>query len=248
MRLAVSGTYSSGKTTTSTALALLTGIPQAHAKTMREILPEAIPGKRLEDCTTAQLVQLGIRRFVDRAVHESHLGAGFISDGSSLHEWAYGKVRVRVGIHPDDSALLSAAMPPGELEFFEDVIDNMGVAMKQHAQRSYDAFAHLPIEFPLVADGHRPVSERFRALTDRLLRDTLDELRIPYHVVGGSLEERLDAIAKLFDLPRLMPVEEAAQRAVAALKLVDTADELARAGNERACAAAHCPSAIDQQR
>jgi hypothetical protein len=228
MRLAVSGTYSSGKTTTSTALAILTGIPQAHAKTMREILPEAVPGKRLEDCSTAQLVQLGMRRFVDRAVHESHLGAHFISDGSSLHEWAYGKVRVQVGIHPDDAALVPAAVPSAELEFFEDVIDNMGVAMKQHAQRSYDAFAHLPIEFPLVADGHRPVSERFRALTDQLIRDTLDELAIPYHVVGGTFVERLDAIADLFDLPRQMPVEQAAERALAAVKQLDTSDEIDR--------------------
>ena len=228
MRLAVSGTYSSGKTTTSTALAILTGIPQARAKTMREILPDAIPGKRLEDCTPAQLVQLGMRRFVDRAVHESHLGSHFISDGSSLHEWAYGKVRVLVGIRPDDSALVPAVVRSVELEFFEDVIDNMGVAMKQHAQRSYDAFAHLPIEFPLVADGHRPVSERFRALTDRLIRDTLDELRIPYRVVGGSLEERLDALTRIFDLPRLMPVEDAAQRALTVVRLLDKADEMAR--------------------
>ena len=228
MRLAVSGTYSSGKTTTSVALAFLTGIPRTHAKTMREILPEAVPGKRLEECTPAELVQLCVRRFVDRAVYESRLGSEFISDGSSLHEWSYGKVRARVGIHPDDSGPAAPGLRPGELVFFEDVIDSMGVAMKQYAKRSYDAFAHLPIEFPLVADGHRPLSERFRALTDELIRDTLDELRIPYHVVGGTLVERLDTIARIFDLPGRMPVEEAAERAVAEVQRMDTADELAR--------------------
>jgi adenylate kinase family enzyme len=228
MRLAVSGTYSSGKTTTSIALAHLTGIPHASAKTMREILPEAIPGKRLEECTTAQLIQLGIRRFVDRAVHESRLGAAFISDGSSLHEWAYGKIRVQVGIHPDDGPLPPVRLRSGELDFFEDVIDNMGAAMKQHAQRSYDAFVHLPIEFPLVADGHRPVSERFRALTDRLIRATLDELRIPYHVVGGTLTERLEAIVELFGLPRRMPVGRAVERADEQIKQLSAADEIDR--------------------
>lgn len=45
MNLAISGTYSSGKTTTTLALAYLTGIPRTHAKTMREILPDALPGK-----------------------------------------------------------------------------------------------------------------------------------------------------------------------------------------------------------
>ena len=48
MKLAISGTYSTGKTTTTLALAFYTGLPRTHAKTMREILPIALPGKRLD--------------------------------------------------------------------------------------------------------------------------------------------------------------------------------------------------------
>ncbi|MDF2846706.1 MAG: family ATPase, partial [Oerskovia sp.] len=50
MRLAISGTYSSGKTFTTIALAHLTGIPRSAAKTMRELLPISVPGKTLEEC------------------------------------------------------------------------------------------------------------------------------------------------------------------------------------------------------
>ena len=71
MRLAISGTYCTGKTTTSIALAHLTGIPRTHAKTMREILPEAFPGKTLEECTGPELFELGIRRYVQRADRKS---------------------------------------------------------------------------------------------------------------------------------------------------------------------------------
>ncbi|HEX6359920.1 ATP-binding protein [Actinophytocola sp.] len=229
MKLAISGTYSSGKTTTSIALSHLTGIPRTHAKTMREILPEALPGKRLEDCTAAELIQLGIRRYAERAVHESHLPNGFISDGSSIHEWVYGKVRMSVGIHPDDSVEIDVERT-AEMRFFEDVLDNLGAVVKQHAQRTYDAFAHLPIEFPLVADGHRPVSERFRRLSEDVLLTTLREHGIPYHIVGGSVTERLRTIVGIFGFDTVMPVDEAIARTDRELAAMNVADEIARSG------------------
>lgn len=216
IRLAVSGTYSSGKTTTTLALSYLTGMPRTHAKTMREILPTALPGKRLEDCTPPELFQLGLRRYVERAVHESHLPKGFISDGSSLHEWVYGKARMIVGINPNDSAPVLAVkrlwMLPVK-HIYEQVNENIGQVVKQHAKQAYDEFIHLPVEFPLVADGHRPVSERFRNLSDELLISTLEELKIKYHVVGGDIRARLETILAIYNLRPVMDMNAAISRA-----------------------------------
>lgn len=229
MKLAISGTYSSGKTTTSIALSHLTGIPRTHAKTMREILPEILPGRRLEDCAIPELFQLGMVRYAERAVHESHLPGGFISDGSSLHEWVYGKIRVAVGIHPGTDGADGGFASATERQLFAQVIDAMGAVMRHHAKRSYDAFAHLPIEFPLVTDGHRPVSEEFRSMSDELLLSTLRAASIPVHVIGGSLRERLQALVGTFDLPVVTPIDEAVERAYAEVSAMDTADETARA-------------------
>jgi hypothetical protein len=228
VKLAVSGTYSSGKTTTSIALSRLTGIPATYARTMREILPELLPGRRLEDCTIPELLQLGIARYTERAVHESKLPDGFISDGSSLHEWVYGKVRVLVGLHPGRQGSAAGFRSVAERDFFEQVMDAMGAVMRRHAIDTYDAFAHLPIEFPLAADGHRPVSEEFRARCDELLLDTLRQARIPVRVIGGSLPDRLGAIVRSFDLPTVMPVDEAIGLAHAEMSRIDTSDELSR--------------------
>src|ERR1700759_2066914 len=96
-RIAVSGTYSTGKTTTTEALSRWTGVPRTHARSMREILPEAIPGQALEECGPAELFQLGLLRFTERAVRESAMPGSYVSDGSSLHEWIYGQARMRVG-------------------------------------------------------------------------------------------------------------------------------------------------------
>lgn len=234
MKLAISGTYSSGKTFTTMALAHLTGMPRSAAKTMRELLPISVPGKTLEECTAAEILMLITRRNTERAVNESHLGDTFISDGSSLHEWIYGTVRVLVGINPNDSVDLDTVEKTGELAFFEEVINALGVPAKQHALANYDAFVHLPIEFPLVADGHRPVNEKFRALADQMIQDEITKLGIPNVTIGGSIPERLEGITSHYNLPRVMSIDEAIARAQEEYDALDVRNE-----KDRELAASH---------
>ena len=231
MRLGISGTYSSGKTLTALALSHYTGLPRTTAKTMREILPEAAPGKTLEECTAAELLQMIVVRHTERVKYEHELAAGFISDGSSLQEWIYGALRVRVGINPNDSVHLAAGEDverTAELDFFDDVMRQLGVSFKQHVKRSFDAFIHLRNELPLAADGHRPVNDRFRTLADARLLEVLDELEIPVHVVGGSLEERLRTIAAITGLTPVLTEQEAIARAYEAYSRIDTTIETRR--------------------
>ncbi|KUP98194.1 AAA family ATPase [Thermobifida cellulosilytica] len=229
MKLAIAGTYSVGKTLTTMAVSHLTGLPRSAAKTMRELLPISVPGKTLEECTAPEVIMLIMRRNQERAVNESHLPDGFVSDGSSLHEWAYGTVRVLVGINPNDSVDLESVELTDELRFYSQVLEQMGIPAKQHAKATYDSFVHLPIEFPLVPDGHRPVNERFRALADELMLKTLNELEIPYHTVGGTVHERLQKILDIYGFTPRMSIEEAIARAEAEYALIDTTGELERA-------------------
>jgi len=228
LRLAISGTYSTGKTTTTEALSLWVGIPRTHAQTMREILPEAFPGKALEDCSPSELFQLGIMRFTERAVREAQIGGSYISDGSSIHEWIYGKARLQVGINPNGSELARLAQKALLLPFkkvIDEVNEGFGAVVKRHAKKAYDEFIHLPVEFPLVKDGHRPVSEKFRKLSDGLLLETLRELGIKYHIVSGSLEERLGRIAEIYRLEPVMPLDQAVREASARVRALHRAIE-----------------------
>ncbi|MEY9214394.1 AAA family ATPase [Thermobifida halotolerans] len=228
MKLAIAGTYSVGKTLTTMAVSHLTGLPRSAAKTMRELLPVSVPGKTLEECTAAEVIMLIMRRNQERAVNESHLPGGFVSDGSSLHEWAYGTVRVLVGINPNESVDLETIELTDEIRFYGQVLEQMGIPAKQHAKATYDSFVHLPIEFPLVPDGHRPVNERFRSLADELMLRTLDELEIPYHTVGGTVHERLQKILDIYGFSPRMSIDEAIARAEAEYALIDTTGELER--------------------
>jgi hypothetical protein len=231
MRLGISGTYSSGKTITAMALSHYTGLPRTRAQTMREILPEAAPGKTLEQCTAAELIQMIVVRHVDRVLHESRLADGFVSDGASLQEWIYGSVRVIVGINPNESVHLTdleSVEKTPELAFFEEVMEQLGRAFKRHVKVGFDGFVHLRNELPLAADGHRPVNERFRSLSDQYLLRTLDELEIPYHVVGGTMPERLTKIVSIFGLRARRDLGEAIRLAEEEYRALDVRDETER--------------------
>lgn len=208
MKLAVSGTYSSGKTRSVMALSHYTGIPRTLAKAIREIMPGALPGKKLADVTPAEFLQLMMLRHVGRAVHEAKLGEHFISDGSSLQEWLYGAARVRYGMDPNTTQD-AVAEPHPDMPFFENVVDQFGHAFRRHVKDTFDAFVHLRHELPIADDGHRPMNEGFRTLIDEKLLSTLTELKIPVFIVSGSFTERLDAIVDRFALPTVMPLEEA---------------------------------------
>lgn len=233
MKLAISGTYSAGKTVTVLALSRYTGIPRTLASSIRKILPEAVPGKSLAQVTPAEYLQLAMRRHVGRAVHESRFPDGFIADGSSLQEWIYAAVRVQYGMNPSATAADLETVPRSELTpemlFFEQVVEQFGHAFRQHVKATFDAFVHLRNELSLADDGHRPMNERFRRTCDEMLLAVLDELSIPFHQIGGSLAERLEQIVDLFGFPTVLPLQDAIDDAYAEYSKLDKRLETERA-------------------
>ncbi|VVB78275.1 Pseudomonas avirulence D protein (AvrD) [uncultured archaeon] len=203
-RIVISGTYSTGKTTTTRELSKLTGIPCAVARGMREILPETFPGKRLEECSPFELIQLGMVRFAERSILESRLKDSFISDGSALHEWAYGYGRILEGANGHGSEIFG--------NDYNFAMGAFGEVVKRHAAKNYTHIVHLPVEFPLNRDGHRPVSEDFRKKADDILIGTWDSLGIPFNVVTGSVEDRVTKIIDILGLDINTTVNGAEER------------------------------------
>jgi len=216
MRIAISGTYSTGKTTTALALSFLTGITTTHARTMREILPTTFPGKRLEKCNFHELMQLGMRRLSERIIAEQALGNEFISDGCPLQEWIYSTTRMKTGLNPSEKPWkikLHKKMFSLEWRVFENCISAFGRSVKKYTENHYDVIIHLPVEFPFVADGHRPTSETYRYESEKLLCRTYNELNTKIVEVGGSLEQRLDKIVKALNLNVITTIDDAITKA-----------------------------------
>ena len=147
IHLAISGTYSTGKSTTTEALSIATGIPRTHAMTSREILIDLIPGKTVMELNAMELVKLGLRRFEERVHNESRPGP-FISDGGVFHEWVYFEARMRVGINPGADWWVGAIKRITGLpvkHFYQRYTDTLGEVTKARAKRPYDAYVHLPV-------------------------------------------------------------------------------------------------------
>lgn len=215
IRIAMSGTYSTGKTVTTEALTQLTGIPRTYAKTMRELLPIHFPGKKLEECNVFDLYELGMLRFVERVSNEGAQLDSYITDGSVIHEYVYGMSRMNYGLAINNERPLKRFMTNitllPHIKVYKQISERYGDIVKKYAKAHYDLFIHLPIEFPMLKDGHRPYSEEFREMCDKRILDILKELEIPYIVAKGSVEERLETIVNKLNLATCMSIEEAAQ-------------------------------------
>jgi hypothetical protein len=194
MRIAFVGAYGNGKTTLTTELSERLGLPRVHGSAMRD--PAGGARKALEETNEPELIQLAVRRFMERAVDEARFEDGFLSDGSVLHEWVYTKVRLAVGRHPEPPTTVADAARSTRTETYEEVVDQLSLLAQEHARVGYDLFVHCPVEVPLPA-GHSPISEHFRVLSDRLMLETLERLSLPAHIVTGTVEERIEQVLKL---------------------------------------------------
>lgn len=179
---------------------------------MREILPIAHPGKRLEICLPHELIELGIRRFLERCESECHYNNHFISDGCAIQEWIYGTTRLKYGLNPNEHILKvkwKKLVNSAGYEVFQKTIEAFGLVAKQHVKNNYDVVIHLPIEFAFTPDGHRPVKEKFRSESEKLLLHTYNEWDIKPMIVSGRLEQRLQRIVETLNLPQQMSIKEA---------------------------------------
>ncbi|RKS70970.1 AAA domain-containing protein [Actinomadura pelletieri DSM 43383] len=228
LRLAVSGTFSTGKSTTAEILSIATGIPLTRAMTAHEFLRDLVPGGGSEELSARELAALGLGRLEARIHREAAQSGSFVSDGSVIQEWVYGVAKMQLGVDP------KAVLPPRLLtgiagtprrKTYKQYMDAYGAIVKAYAKRSCDGYVHLPVEFQPSPDRRHPVSERFRKLSDELLVQTFNELNVPHLTVGGTIRERIARIIDLFGLPLRMSLDEAISigkgRVTGAAELVD---------------------------
>lgn len=64
-------------------------------------------------------------------------------------------------------------------------------------QKKYDWYVYFPIEFPLVEDGIRPHGNRYREAVDEMIYFLLQKNNIRYITVNGSVAERKNQIMDL---------------------------------------------------
>ena len=172
-RIAIVGSFSTGKTTLAEDLARRLDLPLLP-EVAREVA--ALGFKLDKDATPETEALIFLRQYNNElSIPE------FVGDRSLIDVMAY------AGWVLDNQARRK------ELLLWEECVR----LAERRLRTSYSHVFYLPIEFPIVLDGLRPDDPAFQKEIDERILGLLTAHDIEYETVTGSVEERLAAIEKL---------------------------------------------------
>lgn len=172
LRIAIVGSFSTGKTTLAEALARRLELP---------LLPEAARevaalGFKLDKEATPEIEALIFLKHYNNELATDE----FVVDRSMLDIMAYARW------------ILDNRPRTKEMAIWEEC-ERLA---ERRLRTAYTHLYYLPIEFPIVLDGLRPDDPDFQKEIDDRVRGLLDGHSLVHETITGSVEERLDKILR----------------------------------------------------
>ena len=172
-RIAIVGSFSTGKTTLAEAVAAPLGLPLLP-EAAREVV--ALGFKLDKDATPETETLIFLKQFYNELSH-----AEFVGDRSLIDVMAYA------------GWVLDNREWTKEMALWEECEK----IARHHLRSQYSHVFYLPIEFPIVPDGLRPLDPDFQTEIDRRMLEILDSHAIKFEPLSGSVEERIEALTDL---------------------------------------------------
>jgi nicotinamide riboside kinase len=171
-RIAIVGSFSTGKTTLAELLARKLDLPL-----LPEVAREVVElGFKLDKDATPETEALIFLKQYNNEISEPE----FVGDRSLIDSMAY------AGWVLDNQA------PRKEMELWREC-ERLA---ERRLRTNYSHVFYLPIEFPIVPDGLRPIDPDFQKEIDERILELLSTHAVSYATVTGSVEERLAQIEK----------------------------------------------------
>jgi nicotinamide riboside kinase len=167
-RIAIVGSFSTGKTTLAEVAAAKLDLPLLP-EVAREIVDLGF--KLDKDATVETETLIFMRQYYNEMVH-----AEFVGDRSLIDVMAYA------------GWVLDNQERRKEFALWDTCLD----IAQHHLRSQYTHVFYLPIEFGIVPDGLRPMDPDFQADIDKRLLKLLDVNAIRYKTLTGGVEQRLD--------------------------------------------------------
>ena len=169
-RIAIVGSFSTGKTTLAEAVAQPLGLPLLP-EAAREVA--ALGFKLDKDATPEVETLIFLKHFYNEMVHRD-----FVADRSLLDVMAYA------------GWVLDHQERRKETALFDEC-----KKLAQHNLRSqYTHVFYLPIEFPIVPDELRPNDPEFQKDIDRRIVGLLESYDVAYETLTGDVPTRVKAL------------------------------------------------------
>lgn len=174
-RIAIVGSFSTGKTTLAEAVAEPLRLPL-----LPEVAREVVKlGFRLDkDATPETETLIFLKQLYNEMAHPEFVGDRSLIDVIAYAGWVLDNQSWRKEMHLWEACLEIA---------------------RHHLRSQYTHVFYLPVEFPIVPDGLRPLDPEFQKEIDRRMLDVMDTYDVGFDTLRGSVEERVGALLSAAD-------------------------------------------------
>lgn len=171
-KIAIVGSFSTGKTTTAQILARRLDLPL-----LPEVAREVVElGFKLDkDATPETETLIFLKQLNNELATEEFVGDRSLIDVMAYAGW-----------------VLDHQERTREMYLWDECVK----LAERRLRTSYSHVFYLPIEFPIVLDGLRPDDPEFQKDIDKRVLRLLDSHGIVYETITGSVEERLEKIVR----------------------------------------------------
>jgi nicotinamide riboside kinase len=174
-RVAIVGSFSTGKTTLAEAAA-----PKLDLPLLPEVAREVVElGFKLDKDATVEVETLiFLRQYYNEMIHESFVGDRSLVDVMAYASWVLENQERRKEFALWDTCLSIA---------------------KHNLRSQYTDVFYLPIEFGIVADGLRPMDPDFQQDIDDRMLHFLKIYDVKFQTLTGSVEDRMGQLMQALD-------------------------------------------------
>jgi deoxyadenosine/deoxycytidine kinase len=174
-RIAIVGSFSTGKTTLAEVAAPKLGLPLLP-EVAREIVDLGF--KLDKDATVETETLIFLRQYYNEMTHPEFVGDRSLVDVMAYASWVLENQERRKEFALWDTCLSIA---------------------RHHLRSQYTDVFYLPVEFDIVPDGLRPMDPEFQADIDDRMKHIMRTYDVKYRPLTGSVEERMDRLLHTVD-------------------------------------------------
>jgi len=173
LRIAIVGSFSTGKTTLAELIARRLELPLLP-EAAREVV--ALGFKLDKDATPETETLIFLKQYNNELSTERFVGDRSLIDVMAYAGW-----------------VLDNQPRSKEMSLWDECVQ----LAERRLRTAYSHVFYLPIEFPIVLDGLRPDDPEFQREIDRRILGLLDTHGIVHDTITGSIEERMDKILRM---------------------------------------------------